>query len=154
MTGSVLKHILMTFLISAVPVVELRGGIPYGVAQGLPLWLAYLTAVAGNMLPVPFIILFLRRIFDWLRHFEKVRGIVESLERRGHLKSETVVKYQGLGLFILVAIPLPGTGAWTGALVASIMDMRLRRALPIILLGVMAAGILMLTVSHVGFNVL
>ena len=101
----------MTFLISAVPVVELRGGIPYGVAQGLPLWLAYLTAVAGNMLPVPFIILFLRRIFDWLRHFEKVRGIVESLERRGHLKSETVVKYQGLGLFILVAIPLPGTGA-------------------------------------------
>ena len=144
----------MTFLISAVPVVELRGGIPYGVAQGLPLWLAYLTAVAGNMLPVPFIILFLRRIFDWLRHFEKVRGIVESLERRGHLKSETVVKYQGLGLFILVAIPLPGTGAWTGALVASIMDMRLRRALPIILLGVMAAGILMLTVSHVGFNVL
>ena len=154
MSGSILKHILATFFISMVPVIELRGGVPYGVAQGLPLWLAYVTAVAGNMVPVPFIILFLRRVFDWLRRFEKTKKIVESLERRGHLKGEKVRKYQGLGLFILVAVPLPGTGAWTGALVASIFDMRLKRALPIILLGVMAAGILMLTISHVGFNVL
>lgn len=148
MTGTHFGNLLSTFLISIVPVVELRGGIPWGVAHGLPLWEAYGAAVLGNMLPVPFIILFLRHIFSWLRSFEKSRGVVEQLEKRAHLKGEKVQKYEALGLFILVAVPLPGTGAWTGALVASVLDMRLKRAFPVIMLGVMAAGIIMLLLSH------
>ena len=154
LTKTYLGKLVATFLISMIPVVELRGGIPYGVGMGLPLWQAYLVAVLGNMLPVPFIILFLRRIFDWLRKFDKTSGLVEKLETRAHLKGEKVQKYEAFGLFLLVAVPLPGTGAWTGSLVASVFGMRLKRAFPIILAGVMTAGILMLVLSHLGFNVL
>lgn len=148
MTGTHLGNLISTFLISMVPVMELRVGIPWGVAHNLPLWESFTAAVLGNIFPVPFIMLFLRSIFNWLRRFEKTKGVVERLETRAHLKGEKVKKYEALGLFILVAIPLPGTGAWTGALVASVFDMRLKRALPIIFLGVVAAGILMLFLSH------
>lgn len=131
-----------------IPIVELRGGVPFGVGNGLPLWVAFVTAVLGNMLPVPFIILFLRKIFDWLRNYKKTRGFVERLERKAHLHGQKVEKYRGWGLFILVAIPLPGTGAWTGALVASVLDIRMKTALPIILAGVCTAGAVMLLLSH------
>ena len=148
LTGTHLGKLVATFLISLVPVVELRGGIPFGVAQGLPLWEAYIAAVLGNLLPVPFIILFLRHIFLWLHQFEKTSPIVTKLEERAHLKGEKVEKYRALGLFILVAIPLPGTGAYTGALVAAVLDIRLKTAFPVIAAGVMTAGILMLALSH------
>lgn len=148
MTGSHLGNLLSTFLISMAPVVELRGGIPWGVAHDLPLWEAYFAAVLGNMLPVPFVILFMRHILNWLRSFPKIGAIADRLEKRALDKGEKVQKYEAFGLFLLVAIPLPGTGAWTGALVASVFDMRLLRAFPIILFGVMAAGILMLLLSH------
>jgi uncharacterized membrane protein len=131
-----------------VPVIELRGGIPYGVGFGLPYWQAFAAAFIGNMIPIPFIILLLRRIFDWLKTYDKTRGVVERLETRAHLKGEKVMKYRNLGLFILVAIPLPGTGAWTGALVASVLDIRMRNALPIIALGVITAGVIVLLVTH------
>jgi uncharacterized membrane protein len=131
-----------------VPVIELRGGIPYGVGFGLPYWQAFAAAFIGNMIPIPFIILLLRRIFDWLKTYDKTRGVVERLESRAHLKGEKVMKYRNLGLFILVAIPLPGTGAWTGALVASVLDIRMRNALPIIALGVITAGVIVLLVTH------
>ena len=148
LTGTHLGKLVATFLISLVPVVELRGGIPFGVAQGLPLWEAYIAAVLGNLLPVPFIILFLRHIFLWLHRFEKTSAIVTKLEERAHLKGEKVEKYRALGLFILVAVPLPGTGAYTGALVAAVLDIRLKTAFPVIAAGVMTAGILMLALSH------
>ena len=148
LTGTHLGKLVATFLISLVPVVELRGGIPFGVAQGLPLWEAYTAAVLGNLLPVPFIILFLRHIFLWLHRFEKTSAIVTKLEERAHLKGEKVEKYRALGLFILVAVPLPGTGAYTGALVAAVLDIRLKTAFPVIAAGVMTAGILMLALSH------
>ena len=148
MTGSHLGNLLSTFLISMVPVVELRGGIPWGVAHDLPLWEAYFAAVLGNMLPVPFVILFMRHILNWLHTFPKIGAVADRLEKRALNKGEKVQKYEAFGLFLLVAIPLPGTGAWTGALVASVFDMRVLRAFPIILLGVMAAGGLMLLLSH------
>ena len=148
LTGTHLGKLVATFLISLVPVVELRGGISFGVAQGLPLWEAYTAAVLGNLLPVPFIILFLRHIFLWLHRFEKTSAIVTKLEERAHLKGEKVEKYRALGLFILVAVPLPGTGAYTGALVAAVLDIRLKTAFPVIAAGVMTAGILMLALSH------
>lgn len=132
---------LYTFLMSMVPVVELRGGIPMGVGLGLPLWEAYIAAVIGNMVPVPFIIVFIRRIFKWLQtKSPKLDRLVRRLEKKAHLKGRTVLKYRSLGLVILVAIPLPGTGAWTGALAAAFLDMRLRDAVPSIFLGVLIAG--------------
>ena len=140
-----------TVLVSMIPVVELRGGIPFGVTVGLPVWLAYLAAVVGNMLPVPFIVVYIRRIFQWMRRrLPRLNHLVTTLEKKAHLKGRKVTKYKYLGLAIFVAIPLPGTGAWTGSLAAAFLDMRLRRALPAILLGVLTAGCIMLTLTHVG----
>ena len=131
---------MMTMAIAAVPVVELRGAIPAGTATGLDPWLACGAAVLGNLLPVPFIILLVRRVFDWLRKRPCFAPRIDALERRAHLKGRLVRKYRLLGLVLFVAVPLPGTGAWTGALVAAILDIRLRSALPAIALGVLVAG--------------
>ena len=145
---------LITFAVSMVPVIELRGAIPIGVGLGLSPWVAMLVSVIGNMVPVPFIILFIRRIFAWMRrHFPKLDGLVTRLENKAHLKGETVKKYKYLGLCIFVAIPLPGTGAWTGALIAALLDMRLKRALPAIFLGVLIAGCLITGITY-GFTVI
>ena len=142
--GSTLGKFIMTFLISMVPVVELRGGLPYGVAAGLAYPLVLLAAILGNMMPVPFIISFITRVFKWLRcRFPKLDGFISRLEARADKKSEQVEKYGPLGLLIFVAIPLPGTGAWTGALIAAIMKMDMKRAFPVILLGVVIAAIIM-----------
>ena len=134
--------ILGTFFISMVPVIELRGAIPAGVAAGLSLWLAAIVAIFGNMLPVPFIIVFIRKIFEWLRKkSKKLDLLVGYFEDKADKHRATVNKYKFWGLFVLVAIPLPGTGAWTGALVAAMMEMRLKDAVPAIFLGVVVAAI-------------
>ena len=143
-------ELFYTFLIAMLPVVELRGAIPVGVGMlgrsALPS--VYLAAVLGNMLPVPFIIVYIRRIFQWLRRrSRRLDGLVTRLETNAHLKGRMVTRYKYLGLCILVAIPLPGTGAWTGALVAAFLDMRLRSAVPAIFLGVVIAGILVSLVT-------
>ncbi len=148
LTTTTLGKWIATIIISMVPVIELRLGIPYGVGFGLPYWEAFIAAFIGNMIPIPFILLLLRRIFEWLKTYDKTRGLVEKLEQRAHLKGEKVAKYREIGLFILVAIPLPGTGAWTGALVASVLDIRMKKALPIIALGVLTAGLIVLLISH------
>lgn len=134
---------VMTFLISMVPVIELRGAIPIGVAAGLPFWIAIPISIVGNLIPVPFIIIFIRKIFAWMRKLSpKLDGLVTKLEKRAEKKAPTVQKYAFWGLFLFVAIPLPGTGAWTGALIAAMLDMRLKRAFPSILLGVLTAGVI------------
>ena len=131
-----------TILVSMVPIVELRGGIPFGVTLGLPVWAAYLAAVIGNILPVPFILVYIRRIFQWMRRrLPRLNRLVDKLERKAHLKGRRVTKYKYLGLMLFVAVPLPGTGAWTGALAAAFLDMPLRKAIPSIFAGVLAAGI-------------
>ena len=131
-----------TMLVSMVPVVELRGGIPFGVTQGLPVWASFLAAIIGNMLPVPFIIVYIRRIFQWMRRrLPRLNRLVDKLEKKAHLKGQTVTKYKYLGLLLFVAIPLPGTGAWTGALAAAFLDMPLRKALPSIFAGILLAGV-------------
>ena len=134
-------ELLMTFLIAMVPVLELRGAIPAGIAAGLPPAAAAAAAILGIL------ILLLRRIFGWLRKSSWVGPKIDWLERRAHLKGRIVKKYRTIGLIILVAIPLPGTGAWTGALVADVLDLRLRTALPAIALGVLIAGIITTTVT-------
>ena len=144
LTDSRLGEMVFTLLVSMIPVVELRGGIPFGTALGLPPWAALCAAVVGNLIPVPFIIVYIRRIFLWLRRrFPKLNRLVDQLERKAHLKGRKVSKYKYLGLFVFVAIPLPGTGAGTGALAAAFLDMPLRRALPAICLGVVTAGLIM-----------
>ena len=137
---SVLGKLAMTFLMAMVPVVELRGAIPLGVAAGLPPAVAAVTAMAGNLTPVPCILLLLRRVFALMRKSTWLGPKVDRLERRAHLKGRKVRKYRTLGLVLLVAIPLPGTGAWTGALVADVLDIRMRTALPAIAAGVVIAG--------------
>lgn len=140
-----------TLLMAMTPVVELRGAIPYGLANGLNPWLTYLAAVIGNMIPVPFIMIFIRQIFFWLRQRSKWLGErVDWLVARAERKSELVRKYALVGLIILVAIPLPGTGAWTGALVAALMDIRLRQSFPAVFLGVLIAGVI---VTAIGLGV-
>ena len=141
--------VLMTMLLSMVPVLELRGAIPIGVANGLNFWVAIGVSIIGNLLPVPFIILFIRKVFTWLRRLSrKLDGLVTRLEQRAKKKSDVVLRYAFWGLVVLVAIPLPGTGAWTGALVAAMLDMRLKRAFPAIALGVLIAGTIVAFVTY------
>ena len=142
-----LKSCIMTFLMAMVPVVELRGAIPYALAHGVDVLPALILCIAGNMLPVPFIVLFIRKIFELIKKVPKLSGVIERLERRAHLKGNMVRKYSALGLFILVAIPLPGTGAWTGALVAGVLGMRLKNSLLSIFLGVITAGVIVTAIS-------
>ena len=143
-TSTFLGKLLATFFISMVPVIELRFGLPYGIALGLPYPAALCAAVLGNTVPVPFIMIYIRRIFAWLRRRSpRWDGLIGRLERKAHLKGRLVRKYSAIGLCILVAIPLPGTGAWTGALVAAVLDIRLKKALPAIFLGVCIAAAIM-----------
>ena len=154
LTGTTAGAFTLTILVSMLPVVELRGGIPFGVSAGLPVWAAFLAAVIGNLVPVPFIIVYIRRIFQWMREkLPRLNSLVDALERKAHLKGRKVTKYKYLGLMILVAIPLPGTGAWTGSLAAAFLDMPLRKAIPSIIAGVLLAGLAigLLTYGVTGF---
>ncbi len=133
--------LIITLFISMVPVIELRGAIPIATANGLNFWIAIAISVIGNLIPVPFIILFIKKLFAWLRSINfALDRLVTRLEKRAETKSTSVQKYAFWGLFLLVAIPLPGTGAWTGSLVAAILDMPLKKAFPSIALGVLAAA--------------
>ena len=148
LTSTTLGKLIATFFISMVPVIELRGGLPYGITLGLDYPLALTAAVLGNMVPVPFIIVYIRHIFTWLRKRSKWWDEkIARLEKRAHLKGRVVRKYSTIGLCILVAIPLPGTGAWTGALVAAVLDMRLKKAIPAIFLGVCIAAAIVTMVT-------
>lgn len=146
--------IILTFLISMVPVIELRGAIPFAVGMGLDYHIAIPVAVIGNLVPVPFIIFFIRKIFAWMRRkLPKLNRVVDKLESRAQAKSETVLRSAFWGLFIFVAIPLPGTGAWTGAMIAAMLDMRLKKAFPAIALGVVSAGLIVTIVTALGFDI-
>ena len=144
-----LKARIITFLMAMVPVVELRGAIPYGVIAGLSVPEAFVLAVLGNLAPIPFLVVFTRKIFEWLRtKSEGLDRMVRKLEAKADKNKELVEKYEFFGLMLLVAIPLPGTGAWTGALVVAMMNMRLKRAMPAITVGVIVAGIIVTTLTY------
>ena len=144
-----LKARIITFLMAMVPVIELRGAIPYGVIAGLSVPEAFILAVLGNLAPIPFLVVFTRKVFEWLRtKSEGLDRMVRKLEAKADKNKEIVEKYEFFGLMLLVAIPLPGTGAWTGALVAAMMNMRLKRAMPAITVGVIVAGIIVTTLTY------
>ena len=147
--NSLFGKIILTFLISMVPVLELRGAIPIGVAHGLDYRIAIAVSILGNLVPVPFIVLFIRKIFAWLRtKSERLNGFVTRMEQRALKKSDTVRRARFWGLFIFVAIPLPGTGAWTGSLAAALMKMPIKDALFSVIGGTLIADILMAIFSY------
>ncbi|MCL2081371.1 MAG: small multi-drug export protein [Oscillospiraceae bacterium] len=142
-----IKEILITFFISMLPVVELRGAVPYALAHDVAWPVALVVSIIGNMLPVPFILLFMRKMFDWLSRFRLTSRLIDFLNDHIRKKSRPVLKYATAGLIILVAIPLPGTGAWTGSMVAALLDLRMKTAVPAIFCGVAAAGAIVTFVS-------
>lgn len=145
--GSKIPNEITVFIISLFPVLELRGGLIAARILNMDVLKAFIFCYVGNMLPIPFILLFIRKIFDWLRHMKHIGKIIGKLEKKADKHRATIEKYGVWGLLLLVAIPLPGTGGWTGALVAAIMDIRIRRALPVIALGVFIAGLIVAGVS-------
>lgn len=139
---------IITFLISMIPLLELRGSII--VAGGLlklPFIQTFIAAVLGNMLPIPFILLFIKKIFAWMRKSKRLRKFPEWCEKRAMNHSEQIEKYGYFGLFLFVAIPLPGTGAWTGSLIASLLEMKTSKCLIAVLCGVITAGLIMSVLS-------
>ncbi len=153
-TQNFIGKILTTLFVSMIPVIELRGAIPIGVGLGLPYGVSVVVSLIGNILPVPFIIVFIKAIFAWIRKvMPKLDGLVTKLEQRAEKNRATVEKYAFWGLFLFVAIPLPGTGAWTGALIAAMMDMPLKKAFPSVALGVISAATIVTTVTFLGFTI-
>lgn len=143
---------LMVILTAAVPVVELRGAIPAGVALGLSPWHAFILGVIGSMIPVPFILWFIKPIFDWLGGHSFLKPLIERIKKRTLEKSDKIEKYGFWGLLIFVAIPLPGTGVWSGALAAVLLNLRFRKAFFAIFFGNMIAGLIMMSFSHFFFG--
>jgi uncharacterized membrane protein len=143
-----LKAIILTFLISMVPVIELRGGLPFGVAQGLAPLYAALVSIAGNLLPIPFLLKLVPKIFDFLRDKKYTKKLIAWLEKKAEKNRKTIDKYGWLGLYILVAVPLPGTGAWTGALVSSCFKMKFWPSMAAIIVGVLTAGAIVLGITY------
>ncbi len=153
---TVFTHYLIVFLISMVPLIELRGAIPYAVGfinAGVPLNLAlcYVIAILGNMLPVPIIFFFARKVLEWGADKPVIGGFFKFCLEKGHKGGEKLQAKAGRGLFValllFVGIPLPGTGAWTGTLAASLLDMDFKSSVIAVMLGVILAGIIMGVVS-------
>lgn len=134
---------LTVFLISLMPVLEIRGGMIAARLLEMDFLKAFAICYVGNMLPIPFIILFIRKIFDFLRRFKFFERIIVKLEKKTEKNKDKVMRYEAWGLLLFVAIPLPGTGGWTGALMAALLDVRIKRSLPIIAIGVLIAGFIM-----------
>lgn len=141
--------LLTTVLVSMVPIIELRGALPIATGMGVEWYIALPVAIIGNIIPVPFIIIFIKKIFAWM---SKQKGFlarfVVKMEQKAEDKKDTIEKYGPWGLWIFVAIPLPGTGAWTGALIAAMMGISLKKSFPAIAVGVITAGIVVAFVSY------
>ena len=141
---------MIVFVISMVPILELRGGL---LAAGpavldVPMWEAIPICIVGNLIPIPFILLLITRIFNWMKGTKRLKPLVEKLEKKAMSKSANIEKYEFWGLVAFVGIPLPGTGAWTGSLIAALIGIRFRKAFPAIVLGVFVAAFLMTVLSY------
>ena len=139
---------LTIFIISLLPILELRGGMIAAVLLNIPLWKAFLICYIGNILPIPFILLFIKKIFEWLRRFRIFARFIERMEAKSEKNRDKILRYKQWGLLLFVAIPLPGTGGWTGALMASLLEIDVRKSMPIIAVGVLIAGIIMTILTY------
>lgn len=145
--GKISKEMIV-FIISMIPLLELRGGLLAASFMNIDIVRAIWYCVIGNIIPIPFILLLITTIFNWLKKTKIFRPLVEKLENRAMGKSEQIEKYQFWGLVLFVGIPLPGTGAWTGALIASLLGVKFKKAFPAILLGIALATVIMSIVSY------
>ena len=141
-------NLIYVFFISMLPFIEIRGSVPAGALLGLPFPVCFLVSVIGNMLPVPFILLFIKKILKWMEGKEKLAPIALWVEKRADKRSDRVTKYATLGLMLFVGIPLPGTGAWTGSLIAALLDMKFGYAILSAFVGVLLAGFIMSGISY------
>ena len=137
------------FIISLMPILELRGGLLAASLLKIPEIEAIPISIIGNILPIPFILLFIKHIFKWMKKVNLFRGLIEKLEKRGMSKSDKIQKYEFVGLMLFVGIPLPGTGAWTGALIASLLGIDIKKSSLAILCGILIATVIMYFVSYV-----
>ena len=151
-----LKKYLIVFFISMVPLVELRGAIPYAILYGLPIIPSYIIAIIGNMIPVPFIFFFARKVLEWGKDKPVIGKFFTFCLEKGHKGGEKLQSKAGRGLFValmlFVGIPLPGTGAWTGTLAASILDMKFKDSILAVICGVALAGIIVGVLCTLGFG--
>ncbi len=143
-----MKNLFWVILISMVPFIEIRGSVPVGAALGLSFPECFIASVIGNMIPVPFILLFIKKILGWMKRVEKLAPIAEWVEKRADSRSDRVTKYAVFGLALFVGIPLPGTGAWTGSLIAALLDMKFGYAVASVFAGVLLAGFIMSGISY------
>ena len=146
--GGVVSREITVFIISMVPILELRGGLIAASLLQIPIIKAIWYCVIGNIIPVPFILLLITPIFAWLKQTSLFRPLVEKLEHKAMGKSEQIEKYQFWGLMLFVGIPLPGTGAWTGSLIASLLNIPFKKAFPATLLGILLAAVIVDIVSY------
>lgn len=146
--GPYISSKAVIFIISLMPILELRGGLLAASLLKIPEIEAIPICIIGNILPIPFILLFIKKIFKWMKHFKIFRGLIEKLENRAMGKSDKIKKYEFLGLLLFVGIPLPGTGAWTGALIASLLGIDIKKSSLAILCGIAMATVIMYIVSY------
>lgn len=139
---------LTIFVVSLMPILELRGGMIAARLLEVDFLKAFMICFVGNMLPIPFILLFIQKIFELLRNFKFFERIIVKLEAKTERNKEKVLRYKSWGLLVFVAIPLPGTGGWTGALMAALLGVEFKRSLPIITLGVFIAGVIMSLITY------
>ena len=151
-----MKHYVMTLLISMVPLVELRGAIPIGVGFGVPWYWAVIISMIGNMLPVPFIFFFARRVLEWGADKPVIGKFFTWCLNKGHKGGEKLKEKAGKGMFwallLFVGIPLPGTGAWTGTLAASMLDLDFKKSVLAVLCGVILAAVIITALTVLGFG--
>lgn len=152
-----LKHYIMIFFISMVPLIELRAAIPYSQYYGLPIVTSYIICIIGNMVPIPIIYLFARKVLIWGADKPVIGKFFTFCLEKGEKGGKKLQEKAGRGLFLalllFVGIPVPGTGAWTGTLAASILDMDFKSTVAAVLLGILLAGVIMMTLSFVGVNI-
>ena len=151
LSGHVSREMIV-FIISMVPILELRGGLLAASVLNINITRALWICIIGNIIPIPFILLFIRQIFKVLKKTKLFHGLIVKMEDRAMGKSDQIKRYEFLGLLLFVGIPLPGTGAWTGTLAASILDMDFKSTIIAVMLGVLLAGIIMMVLSVAGFG--
>ena len=146
--GRFVSREIVIFIISMIPILELRGGLLVASLLDVSITTAIPICIVGNIITIPFILLFIKQIFKWLKKIKLFRGIIEKLEARAMGKSESIKKYEFWGLVLFVGIPLPGTGAWTGSLIAALLDIDFKKAVLAELLGIIIATVIMSIVSY------
>ena len=144
---SFLSPEVAVFLVSMVPILELRGGLLLATLLKIPMTQAIVICIIGNLIPIPFILLFIKQIFKWLKKTKLFCPLIEKLERRAMGKSDQIKRYEFWGLVLFVGIPLPGTGAWTGSLIASVLEMDKKKTFFAVLAGVFIASVIMMVIS-------